>query len=130
MADSRFSTGRFMASARYGEAVLYTAFMMLSLSYDRYGSVLLHGIRAFCKFDGVVSLYPDSERQRTARVGPCSQAVEHAPEIISGAPAQIVSRSFIDIHSFDGGKHLPPSTRVLRLIVRSPSPQRQWRIRA
>src|SRR5262245_6038888 len=130
MADSRFSTGKFMASARHGEAVLYTAFMMLSLSYDRYGSVLLHGIRAFCKFDGVVSLYPNSERQRTARVGPRPQAVEHVLKIISGAPAQIVSRPFIDVHSFDAGKHLPPSTLVFRLIIWNPSPQGQWRIRA
>jgi len=39
--------------------------------------------------------------------------------VIPRAPAQLVSGSFIDTHSFDAWKHPPASTGILRLVLRT-----------
>src|SRR5215813_13977052 len=64
-----------------------------------------------------ISLCPDGKRQRVASAFNCSEPVERLPKVRSGAPAEIVTCSFIDIHSIYVEDQLPAPTRVLHLIV-------------
>src|SRR5205809_1058381 len=64
----------------------------------------------------MVALRAHGAGERAARVGSGLEAVEHVAEVVTRLPAELPSRTLIDINPFDFGKHSPTPTRVLRLV--------------